>query len=74
MRAAGLDTPVVVAGGMHGFGQAESLLAAGDADVVGFARQALADPDWFRKVRLGHGAAVRVCEYTNFCEGLDQKH
>ena len=74
VRAAGLATPVVVTGGIHGFDQAEALLAEGKADVVGFARQSLADPDWFRKVRLGHGAEVRVCEYTNYCEALDQKH
>ncbi len=74
VRAAGHATPVVVAGGMHGFGQAEQLLRAGKADVVGFARQALADPDWFRKVRSGNGTSVRLCEYTNYCEGLDQKH
>ena len=44
------------------------------ADIVGFARQALADPDWFRKVRSGHGAQVRTCLYTNYCEALDQRH
>ncbi len=74
VRAAGLDVPVVVAGGMHSFTQAESVLRDGHADVIGFARQALADPDWFRKVLSGNGAGVRRCEYTNYCEGLDQKH
>jgi len=74
VRAAGLATPVVVTGGIHGFDQAEALLRDGKADVVGFARQSLADPDWFEKVRLGFGAEVRVCEYTNYCEALDQKH
>ncbi len=74
VRAAGLATPVVVTGGIHGFDQAERLLAEDKADVVGFARQSLADPDWFEKVRLGHGAAALVCEYTNYCEALDQKH
>jgi 2,4-dienoyl-CoA reductase-like NADH-dependent reductase (Old Yellow Enzyme family) len=72
--AAGFATPVIVTGGIHGFDQAEALLADGKADVVGLARQSLADPDWFEKVRLGHGAEVRVCEYTNYCEALDQKH
>jgi dimethylglycine catabolism A len=74
LREAGLQTPVVAAGGVHGFDQAEALLRDGTADLIGFARQALADPDWFRKVRSGHGDAVRLCEYTNYCEGLDQKH
>ena len=25
-------------------------------------------------MRLGRGAEVRRCKYTNYCEGLDQKH
>jgi hypothetical protein len=74
VRAAGCATPVIVTGGIHGFEQAERLLAEGSADVIGLARQSLADPDWFEKVRLGCGGEVRVCEYTNYCEALDQKH
>jgi 2,4-dienoyl-CoA reductase-like NADH-dependent reductase (Old Yellow Enzyme family) len=74
VRDAGFATPVIVTGGMHGFQQAEALLRTGKADVIGFARQSLADPDWFEKVRLGHGAEARICEYTNYCEALDQKH
>jgi 2,4-dienoyl-CoA reductase-like NADH-dependent reductase (Old Yellow Enzyme family) len=74
VRATGCLTPVVVAGGIHTFTQAESLLSGDKADIVGLARQALADPDWFEKVRTGCGEQVRLCEYTNYCEGLDQKH
>lgn len=74
IRAAGLETPVVCAGGVHNFEMAEKLLADGVCDIVGAARQSLADPDWFRKVALGRGGDVRVCEFTNYCEGLDQKH
>ena len=74
VRAAGCGTPIVVAGGIHGFEQAEAVLREGQADLVGLARQALADPDWFRKVRAGRGGEVRVCLYTNYCEALDQRH
>ena len=74
VRAAGFATPIVVAGGIHGFDQAEALLASGAADLVAAARQSLADPDWFLKMRRGRGAEVRRCVYTNYCEGLDQKH
>jgi 2,4-dienoyl-CoA reductase-like NADH-dependent reductase (Old Yellow Enzyme family) len=74
IREAGFETPVVVAGGIHGFEQAEAILKNGQADIIATARQALADPDWFKKTRLGHGKQVRSCEYTNYCEGLDQKH
>jgi 2,4-dienoyl-CoA reductase-like NADH-dependent reductase (Old Yellow Enzyme family) len=74
VRERGLATPIVAAGGIHNFEQAEACLAQEQADIVGFARQALADPDWFRKVRSGHGSQVRLCVYTNYCEALDQRH
>lgn len=74
VRNAGYETPVVSTGGIHGFRQAEDILASEKADIAGFARQALADPDWFIKVRLGRGDENIVCEYTNYCEALDQKH
>ncbi|MEO7404274.1 MAG: NADH:flavin oxidoreductase [Burkholderiales bacterium] len=74
IRGAGYATPVVLTGGIYDFTRAEALLEAGQADIIGFARQSLADPDWFIKVRSGHGDAVRVCEYTNYCEALDQHH
>jgi 2,4-dienoyl-CoA reductase-like NADH-dependent reductase (Old Yellow Enzyme family) len=70
----GLTTPIVATGGIHNFQQAEAVLTSGTADIVGFARQALADPDWFRKVSTGHGNQVRLCLYTNYCEALDQRH
>jgi dimethylglycine catabolism A len=74
IRAAGSNVPVVCTGGIHNFEIAEDYLARGVCDIVGAARQSLADPDWFRKFLLGRGHEVRVCEYTNYCEGLDQKH
>ena len=74
LRAAAYETPVVSSGGIGTFEQAEDILQRGDADFVAAARQSLADPDWFRKVRLGLGHLVRRCEFTNYCEGLDQHH
>jgi 2,4-dienoyl-CoA reductase-like NADH-dependent reductase (Old Yellow Enzyme family) len=74
VRAAGFATPVVTSGGIFSFEQAEAILARGEADAVAAARQTLADPDWFQKTRLGLGHLVRRCEFTNYCEGLDQRH
>ncbi len=74
VRAAGHATPNVTSGGICSFEQAERILERGEADFVAAARQSLADPDWFRKVRLGYGHLVRRCEFTNYCEGLDQHH
>jgi 2,4-dienoyl-CoA reductase-like NADH-dependent reductase (Old Yellow Enzyme family) len=74
VNAAGFGPPVVATGGISTFEQAEAILQRGDADIVGLARQALADPDWFIKVKLGRGEEVRRCTYTNYCEALDQAH
>ena len=74
VRGAGFSTPVVLAGGISSFTQGEELLESGACDILAAARQSLADPDWFRKMRLGRGAEVRRCIYSNYCEGLDQMH
>ncbi len=74
VNGAGFNTPIVATGGISTFEQAEEILRNGHADVVGMARQALADPDWFIKVKLGRGDEVRRCTYTNYCEALDQAH
>jgi 2,4-dienoyl-CoA reductase-like NADH-dependent reductase (Old Yellow Enzyme family) len=74
VRDAGHSTPIVAGGGIASFEQAEAALARGDADIIASARQSLADPDWFEKARLGHGESIRRCVFTNYCEGLDQKH
>ena len=71
---AGFSTPIVATGGIGTFEQAEAILQKGQADIAGLARQALADPDWFIKVKLGRGDEVRRCTYTNYCEALDQAH
>jgi 2,4-dienoyl-CoA reductase-like NADH-dependent reductase (Old Yellow Enzyme family) len=74
VNRAGYRTPLVVTGGIATFEQAEGILQRGEADIVGLARQALADPDWFLKVKTGRGQEVRRCTYTNYCEALDQMH
>jgi 2,4-dienoyl-CoA reductase-like NADH-dependent reductase (Old Yellow Enzyme family) len=74
VNESGFTTPVVAAGGLTTFEQAEQILQRGDADIAGMARQALADPDWFVKVKEGRGEEVRRCTYTNYCEALDQAH
>jgi dimethylglycine catabolism A len=74
VNEAGSSIPIVATGGITTFTQAEEILRRGDADIVGMARQALADPDWFVKVRIGRGEEVRRCTYTNYCEALDQAH
>jgi len=74
VTADGRRVPVVASGGLCSFDQMEEILARGLADVVAAARQSLADPDWWEKIRSGRGSEVRRCAYTNYCEGLDQRH
>jgi 2,4-dienoyl-CoA reductase-like NADH-dependent reductase (Old Yellow Enzyme family) len=74
VNTSGFYPPVVATGGISTFEQAEQILQRGEADIAGLARQALADPDWFIKVRQGLGDEVRRCTYTNYCEALDQAH
>lgn len=74
LRNEGYQTPVVVSGGICTLDQAERILKRGEADIVASARQTLADPDWFLKIKLGRGDEIRRCMFTNYCEGLDQVH
>jgi 2,4-dienoyl-CoA reductase-like NADH-dependent reductase (Old Yellow Enzyme family) len=74
VRAAGLATPVVTSGKIVRFDQAESILRAGHADLVGMARALLADPDLPRKWRAGEDDAQRACVFCPFCEEEDQHH
>ena len=74
VRAAGFTTPVVTAGGIASFTQAETILQKGHADLIASARQSLADPDWFLKMEQGRGSEIRRCTFTNYCEGLDRRH
>ena len=74
VNAAGWQTPIIATGGITTFEQAEAILRDKQADIIGMARQALADPDWAIKVVAGRGDEVRRCTYTNYCEALDQAH
>jgi dimethylglycine catabolism A len=74
VQRAGEQTPIICAGGIGTFALAEEALQSGSGDIVGAARQSLADPDWFLKAQTGRGAQVRRCQYTNYCEALDAKH
>jgi 2,4-dienoyl-CoA reductase-like NADH-dependent reductase (Old Yellow Enzyme family) len=74
IRDAGLDTPTVVAGGLNDFEQIEGILQRGEGDIIGSARQSLADPDWWTKMKAGNGESIARCKMTNYCEALDNQH
>jgi 2,4-dienoyl-CoA reductase-like NADH-dependent reductase (Old Yellow Enzyme family) len=72
INAHGYATPVVTTGKISTPAQAEALLEAGSADLIGFARALLADPDWPRKARTGREATIVRCIYGNVCKNLDE--
>ena len=74
VRAAGFTIPVVASGKISTFSQAESILEAGRADIVGMARALLADPDLPRKWLAGMDDAARACVFCPYCEQEDQHH
>jgi len=73
LRARDLPVPVVASGKIHTPELAERVLREGRADLVGMARQLLADPDWPRKVREGRAGTVVPCIYNNVCKALDER-
>lgn len=69
----GLRVPVVATGKIRTAELAESVLQRGRADLIGMARQLLADPDWPVKVRDGREDTVIPCVYNNVCKALDER-
>lgn len=73
LRERNFETPVVATGKIRTAPLAESILQQGRADLIGMARQLLADPDWPRKVREGDADRVVPCVYNNVCKALDER-
>ncbi|MBM3601219.1 MAG: NADH:flavin oxidoreductase [Alphaproteobacteria bacterium] len=72
INAKGFAMPVVSVGKIADPGDAERLVQQGRADMIGMARQLLADPDWVNKVRAGRSAQIIRCIYCNVCKQLDE--
>ena len=68
----GYDVPVASVGKISDPADAERLLDEGKADLIGMARQLLADPDWVRKVAEGRPEKIIRCIYCNVCKQLDE--
>jgi 2,4-dienoyl-CoA reductase-like NADH-dependent reductase (Old Yellow Enzyme family)/thioredoxin reductase len=59
------EVPVIAVGRFNEPGQADSVIARGDADLIAFGRQFLADPDFLIKTREGRTADIRKCIACN---------
>ncbi len=60
--------PVIAVGLITGFDQAESILAAGDADLIAIARAALYDPRWPWHAAAHFGAQVKAPDQYLRCQ------
>ena len=68
----GYSVPVASVGKISDPTDAERLLAEGQADLIGMARQLLSDPDWVRKVEEKRPEKIIRCIYCNVCKQLDE--
>ncbi|MGB0389003.1 MAG: NADH:flavin oxidoreductase [Ardenticatenaceae bacterium] len=73
INAHGLQTPIVTTGKISTPELAEEILEKEQADMVGFARALLADPDFPKKARMGATNQIVRCIYGNVCKALDEK-
>ncbi|MDA1098897.1 MAG: NADH:flavin oxidoreductase [Proteobacteria bacterium] len=69
----GFATPVISVGKIAEPERAEALLRDGQADLIGMARQLLADPDWTLKVIEERSDEIIRCVYCNVCKDLDER-
>jgi len=60
-----VDIPVIAVGRFTDPRAAEAVIANGDADMVAFGRQILADPDFLNKARAGRFEDIRQCLACN---------
>jgi 2,4-dienoyl-CoA reductase-like NADH-dependent reductase (Old Yellow Enzyme family) len=72
VNAHGYQTPIVTTGKIPTPQSAEEILQRGQADIIGFSRALLADPDWPKKARLGQEERIVRCVYGNVCKALDE--
>ena len=73
LRASTNGVPVMALGRIVDPNEAEAVLAAEQADLVGLGRALIADPDWPRKALSGRGYAIRACVSCNTCWGTIAK-
>ncbi|WP_298726689.1 NADH:flavin oxidoreductase [uncultured Ferrovibrio sp.] len=72
INAKGFHVPVISVGKISDPADAEHLLQTGQADMIGMARQLLADPDWPKKLREDRTDQIVRCIYCNVCKQLDE--
>ena len=69
LRASTNGVPVMALGRIVDPNEAEAVLAAGQADLIGLGRALIADPNWPGKALSGRSYAIRACVSCNTCWG-----
>lgn len=67
-RACG-SVPMMALGRIASVASAEDILSRGEADLIGFSRAFVSDPDFARKVESERAGEIRPCIYCNICWG-----
>ena len=67
-RACG-KVPMMALGRVASVASAEDILSRGEADLIGFSRAFVSDPDFARKVESKRVEEIRPCIYCNICWG-----
>ncbi len=71
---AAVDVPVFCIGKLADPAEAEAILAAGEADMIGMTRAHIAEPAIIRKLTTGRAEEIRTCIYCNeSCFGRQQR-
>lgn len=63
------NVPMMALGRVASVASAEDILAKGEADLIGFSRAFVSDPDFGRKVENKRVKEIRPCIYCNVCWG-----
>ena len=71
IKAVAGSLPIVASARIQTPEQAESILAAGKADLVGMCRALIADPEWPLKAMQGRSEDIRRCIGTSQCWGTE---
>ena len=66
-KAVANGIPVVASTRVQAPEQAESVIAAGEADMIGLCRALIVDPDWPAKAKRGDASRIRRCIACNQC-------
>ncbi len=67
------NVPVIAAGRIMTLAFGEQVLQDGKADIIGYCRPMLCDPDWLTKEIEGRQSEIVPCRYCNHCQARDRK-